>query len=286
MAEYIDPEQALPENGESLDETEEEYIARLLARFTPRFIAIPAGRYRIGADRPRPHERPAEWVELPAFYIGQTPVTNDLFELFVRETGYITEAEEEGYGIVFQGRFRAGNTTAGRRIFSLGPGRRMERVAGADWRHPNGPGSSIIGRHDHPVVQVSRRDAMAFAAWAGKRLPSEEEWEAAVRGPEGLPFPWGVEWRDDAATVEASMTGTTTPVLAHGRRGASPFGVLDCIGNVYEWTSSLWKPGPDRRLLAILKGGAWLTPGPIPAYHRLIEEGRFRANIVGFRCAV
>ncbi len=287
LAEYLDPEQALAtEQGETLDETEEEYLARLLSRFTPRFIAVPAGRYRVGSDRPGPFERPAEWVELPAFHIGQTPVTNDLFDLFVRETGYITQAEEEGFGMVFYGRFQEGHTSGGRRIFRLGGRRQMARVSGADWRHPEGPGSTITGRHDHPVVQVSRRDALAFAAWAGKRLPSEEEWEAAVRGPEGLPFPWGEEWQEDAATVEGSMTGTTTPVTAHGRRGASPFGVLDGIGNVYEWTGSLWRPGPGRRLLAILKGGAWLTPGPVPSWHRMIEEERFRANIVGFRCAV
>ena len=287
LAEYLDPEQALTdETQDTLDETEEEYLAKLLSRFTPRFIAIPAGRYRVGSDRPGPFERAAEWVELPAFHIGQTPVTNDLFDLFVRETGYITQAEEEGFAMVFHGRFQEAHTSGGRRVLRLGGGRQMTRVAGADWRHPEGPQSSIIGRHDHPVVQVSRRDALAFAAWAGKRLPSEEEWEAAIRGPQALPYPWGETWRDDTATLESSLTGSTTPVTAHHPHGASPFGVLDGIGNVYEWTGSLWRAAGGQRVLAILKGGAWVTPPPIAAWHRLVEDENFRANTIGFRCAV
>ncbi|MEW6426633.1 MAG: SUMF1/EgtB/PvdO family nonheme iron enzyme, partial [Thermodesulfobacteriota bacterium] len=287
LAEYFDPEQILAADaGETLSEENEEYIAHILGRYTPTFIKIPAGRYRVGSLPPNP-QAPLRTVKLPAFYIGQIPVTNDLFELFVRETGYITDAEQQGFGTVFTARQTVHADGRGRRVLSLHRGSRAKRIAGADWRHPGGPATSILGKYNHPVVQVTLQDALAFAAWAGKRLPTVEEWEAAARGSDGRPFPWGPDWVPGLANLEIAMTGDTTPVGGYGRRSAGPFGLLDTLGNVFEWTSSTdarHSNAADSPYL--LKGGCWLTADQVDLGVFLSESKDFRANIAGFRLAV
>jgi formylglycine-generating enzyme required for sulfatase activity len=232
-------------------------------------------------------------VQLNDFYLGQAPVTNDLFDMFVRETGYMTDAEEAGYGIVFEG--RCTNTIdpeTGREIFSLTRGTLARHVSGASWRHPAGPGSSLEGKHNHPVVQVSHHDAMAFAAWAGKRLPTEEEWEAAARGKNGQLFPWGDRWVVNLGNFEAACLGGTTSVEHYGRKAMSPFGIFDLLGNVAEWTSTPHaeqadlQPGRSGERIYILKGGSWITGGIVTAAWRQIERGKYWTNTIGFRCAV
>ncbi len=139
------------------------------------------------------------------------------------------------------------------------------------------------------MVQVSRHDALAFAAWAGKRLPGEDEWEAAARGPAGLLFPWGNEWRGELANTEAALTGDTTPVIRHGKPSMSPFGIYDLLGNVFEWTASVHTPSRpvSNRTppVYVLKGGCWTSKAGITMAARLLEPDTW-SNIIGFRCAV
>ena len=214
---------------------------------------------------------------------------NDLFDLFVRETGYQTDAERTGFGHVFTGRYQQHvDPHSGRQTFSLQRGRSSHIVEGANWRHPHGPDSSLENRHDHPVVQVSRADALAFASWAGKRLPTEEEWEAAARGSRGYLFPWGNQGETTRANLESALMGDLTPVKNFNPGGSSPFGILDLLGNVFEWTSSRLTAA-DGSLMGtnhILKGGCWNSGNEIRTYSRLIENDNFWSNTIGFRCAV
>ena len=286
LSKYLDPE-IDPLDEEVLPETTEGVVARLLARFTPKFIRVKEGRYQVGALSPGADEHPLRPVDIKDFHIGQAPVTNELFTLFVQETGYVTDAERAGYGTVHHGRFMTGGGNGGTITIRRGPS--VERVEGADWRHPEGPATSIFGRENHPVVQVSYRDAQAFAAWAGKRLPSEEEWEAAARGQGNRRFPWGNEWRADAANTMAAGLGAACAVDQFGERGKSPLGIMDMIGNVYEWTMSIAQslPGPNGAPIHIrvLKGGCWNSPGHLTISHRLLEAETW-SNCIGFRCAV
>ena len=292
LSKYIEAEGAVNQ-GDLLRETQEEFINQILERFMPKFIKIPAGAYLVGSVSPKGLEQHQRKVTLHDFYLGQSPVTNDLFDMFVRETGYMTDAEAAGYGIVFEG--RCTNRTdpeTGREIFSLTRGTLARHVSGANWRHPDGPGSNLEGKHDHPVVQVSHNDAMAFAAWAGKRLPTEEEWEAAARGTSGQLFPWGNTWLADLGNFEAACLGGTTAVEHFGRKGMSPFGIYDLLGNIAEWTSSVHagqtnaQPGKSMEKIYILKGGSWITGGTVTAAWRQIERGKYWTNTIGFRCAV
>ena len=290
LSKYIEAEEAVNQ-GDLLRETQEEFINQILERFMPKFIKIPAGVYLVGSASTTGLEQPLPLrkIMLQDFYLGQSPVTNDLFDMFVRETGYTTDAEEAGYGIVFEGRCtNRRDPETGREIFSLTRGTLARHVSGANWRHPAGPGSSLEGKHNHPVVQVSHHDAMAFAAWAGKRLPTEEEWEAAARGASGQLFPWGKAWLTDLGNFEAACLGGTTSVEHFGRKSMSPFGIYDLMGNVAEWTSSLDQgpPGNSTEKIYILKGGSWITGGTVTAAWRQIERGKYWTNTIGFRCGV
>ncbi|MHB8988641.1 MAG: formylglycine-generating enzyme family protein [Desulfobulbia bacterium] len=292
LSKYIEADEAVNQQ-DLLRETQEEFINQILERFMPKFIKIPAGHYLVGSASPKGLEPPLRKVMLQEFYLGQAPVTNDLFDMFVRETGYATDAEEAGYGIVFEGRCTTRkDPETGREIFSLTRGTIARHVSGASWRHPAGPGSSLEGRHNHPVVQVSHHDAMAFAAWAGKRLPTEEEWEAAARGASGQLFPWGDTWLADLGNFEAACLGGTSPVEHFGRKAMSPYGIYDLLGNVAEWTSSVHAgqaDSPEGRAtekVYILKGGSWITGSIVTAAWRQIERGNYWANTIGFRCAV
>ncbi|MBU1638974.1 MAG: formylglycine-generating enzyme family protein [Proteobacteria bacterium] len=284
LSQYIDAEEALANNPDILQERSDEYIKQILERFMPKFIKIPKGLYPVGDRKKRKTDRPATKVNVVEFYIGQFPITNDLFDFFVRETGYETEAERIGHGLVTSGRLRNDlNLKTGSHTLAINKGIITRQIKGANWRHPDGPASSLESRSHHPVVQVSRLDAIAFATWAGKRLPSEDEWEVGARGKEGFLLPWGNDILP-LANLEGHQAGSTTPVNYFGRQSMSPFGLLDMLGNVFEWTSSTYS-GQNGRELYILKGGSWAT-SKITCAERLIEPASTWSNTIGFRCAV
>lgn len=175
----------------------------------PSMAPIPSGRYRIGAAGRLPEEAPSEApVRLQPFCIARTEVTNREFAAFVAATGYRTQAEQPLPQEQFP-ELSAAERRPGSVVFRpASPGEPLAElswwqwVPGADWRHPEGPGSSIDDRLDHPVVQVSLADAEAYAAWAGAALPSEAQWEFAARG--GLrdrAFSWGNTWRPGQANT-------------------------------------------------------------------------------------
>jgi formylglycine-generating enzyme required for sulfatase activity len=200
----------------------------------------------------------------------------------VEETGYVTDAEREGWGFVWEGT------------------QYWPRAWGANWRAPRGAGSSIEGKLEHPVVQVSYNDAWVYAHWAGKRLPTEAEWEKASRGTDGRLYPWGNEW--DVAKVNSWELGphTTTPVGSYPG-GVSPYGAYDMVGNVWEWVADWyhhkyydWSPqynpkGPLTGIYRVLRGGCWLNQRYIlRCAHRddHVSTPDFRIHLGGFRCAL
>jgi len=256
-------------------------------RYYNQYILVPAGDFIIGSKEPEGDERQEDKIFLQDFYISKYPITNALFEVFIERTGYQTTAEKLGYGTVFQGRFlkipdnRAGfdksvwNATCGRKI-----------VKGACWYQPFGPGSTLNKKRNHPVVQVSYIDASAFAAWTGKRLPTESEWEAAARTQAGLLFPWGNEWREEVCNTEECSIADTTPVDQYNG-STNDYGVADSLGNVLEWTAdecvSLYSNNRDITY-RIAKGGSWISDSTVRLFSRFRFEPKFASNILGFRC--
>jgi len=214
---------------------------------------IPGGVYVLGSDAHYAEERPAHRVSLDEFTIDLTPVTNAEYAAFVDDTDYVTIAERPLDPAEFPGA-PAENLVPGSMVFTGTRGpvdlRHLSQwwlwTPGASWRHPEGQRSSIEERLDHPVVHVAHADALAFAAWAGKRLPSEAEWEAAARGGiEGGAYTWGDEPDTDDASPRSNHyrgdfpwrplhgSGRTTPVGSFAPNG---YGLFDMAGNVWEWT--------------------------------------------------
>lgn len=215
---------------------------------------IPGGTFRMGSDRHYPEEAPAHRVTVDGFWIDAAPVTNRQFKRFVRATGYRTVAEippkPEDYPGALPHLLFAGSLAF---VPPRGPvdlrdcSQWWTFQRGANWRHPYGPGSSIRGLDDHPVVHIAYADAEAYAAWAGRALPTEAEWEFAARGGlDGAEFAWGDEfapggqrmantWQGDFPHRNISQSvQRTSPVGAFPPNG---HGLFDMIGNVWEWTS-------------------------------------------------
>ena len=222
-------------------------------------------------------EGPPRPTKLRRYGISHYAVTNRQFRAFVDETGYVTEAERFGWSFVFW-MFLSDSKLRSSRQVSGTPW--WYAVDGADWRHPDGPGSSIENRPDHPAVQVSWPDANAFAAWAGGRLPTEAEWEHAARGGTEREFPWGDDEPDDENPPLNIWQGQfpRLNLATDGYRGTAPvdtftpnpFGLYNMSGNVWEWCAdrfrvrSISTAGKQRDAQALaegertLKGGSYL----------------------------
>jgi len=257
-------------------------------KYYNQYIFIPGGSYAVGVGHPRWNEKPEKIVHLPPFYFGKFPVTNALFEIFVEKTGYTTTAEKSGHGTVYHGRrlHQIRNDSSGRLVYSGNSELIIKEIKGACWYQPFGPGSTLYKKRNHPVVQVSLEDAMAFAAWTGKRLPTEEEWEAAARTAHGHVFPWGDEWEKDACNTEESLIGDTTPVDRY-LKSANEFGIMDLLGNVMEWTQtrSEYVSGDNNSsVLCVTKGGSFISANGICLPRRSKLQPESHSNILGFRC--
>ena len=218
-------------------------------------VAIPAGAFRMGdpfdEGYPADGEGPVHEVELSAFRIDATAVTNATFARFVAATGYVTEAERFGSSAVFHLLVAAEPEEYVQRVSGTSW---WVEVRGADWAHPQGSRSSWEEVAEHPVVHVSHTDTLAFCRWAGRRLPTEAEWERAARGDhEGRRFPWGDEL-EPAGEHRMNIWQGVFPeanTLADGFLGTAPvrsfppnaLGLFETSGNVWEWCADWFSPG-------------------------------------------
>ncbi|GAA3724773.1 formylglycine-generating enzyme required for sulfatase activity [Spinactinospora alkalitolerans] len=285
---------------------------------TEGMVRLPCGTFRMGDGTGRGFtadgEGPVREVTLDAFLIDATVVTNAAFAAFVDATGHVTEAERFGWSFVFAA-FVTGE--AARHVMAGSvPGAPWWRgVRGATWTAPTGPGSSVEGIEDHPVVHVSWNDALSYARWAGKRLPTEAEWEHAARG--GLDqaiFPWGDElepggehrcniWQGDFPTRNLGTDGYvgTAPADAFAPNG---HGLYNTAGNVWEWCADWWSPdrhieeraetrvnpsGPPTGAARVVRGGSYLCHRSYCTRYRVAARTSNTADSttghMGFRCA-
>ena len=257
---------------------------RTTAGSTEEMICLDGGPFLMGTDTdqgfPQDGEGPVREVHLDPFYVDRYPVTNSQFAEFVSATSYVTEAERFAWSFVFQGHIPAEDFE--RIVDQKVPGVSWWcRVNHSDWRHPEGPDTSIVDRPNYPVVHVSWNDATAYAAWAGKRLPTEAEWELCARGGlEQQLYPWGNElepggqhlsniWQGGFPHSDSGADGYTAPSPVD----AFPpnlFGIYSVTGNAWEWCQDWFHPtwhveatrnnpvGPGTGAAKVMKGGSYL----------------------------
>jgi formylglycine-generating enzyme required for sulfatase activity len=253
---------------------------------------IPGGEFSMGAQDPPGMDdvgmkatfdsRPVHRVYVDGFFMDKTDVTNAEFERFVKATGYVTVAERKPRAEDYPGA-PPENLVAGSVVFSP-PDHPVSLddyyqwwsyVPGADWKHPIGPKSSIVGKRNYPVVQIAYEDAQAYAKWADKRLPTEAEWEFAARGGlSGKPYVWGDEFRPHGKWMANTHEGTfpTKDTAADGYAGIAPvaqfsangYGLFDMAGNVWQWTNDWYRPDYYKRLST--QGMTRNPQGPESAY--------------------
>jgi formylglycine-generating enzyme required for sulfatase activity len=275
-------------------------------------VWIPEGTFLMGTDDVEsfPNERPAHQVHVDGFWIDKYDVTNAEFAKFVEATGYVTTAErpvnweelkkelppgtpKPDDGVLAPGSLVFNPTPAPVPLNDLSAWWRW--VRGASWRHPEGPGSSIEGWENHPVVQVSWDDAVAYAKWAGKRLPTEAEWEYAARGGlEGKRYAWGNEFRPGGRYMANTWQGVF-PVHDTGEDGfvgsspvgsfpANGYGLYDMAGNVWQWCSDWYRV--DAYIEAASKNVCRNPAGPAESFDpadtyapkRVVKGGSFLCN--------
>jgi formylglycine-generating enzyme required for sulfatase activity len=304
----------------------------------PGMVWIPGGEFSMGGVNPAGmkeggHEamndsRPVHRVYVGGFYMDQTEVTNAEFNAFVRATGYVTVAERKPSREEFPGAPEA-NLVAGSVVFTPNNTEDLSNhyqwwtyVHGANWRHPLGPGSDIQGKENYPVVHVSWEDAAAYAKWAGKRLPTEAEWEFAARaGKAGNLYAWGNQLNPDGKWMANTYQGKfpASDEGLDGFAGIAPvkqfppndYGLYDVAGNVWEWCSDWYRPDYYRSLTGavarnpqgpessfdpaepgakkkVQRGGSFLCTDQYCTRYMVGTRGkgeyRSASNHVGFRC--
>ncbi len=256
-------------------------------------VYVPAGDFTMGSNDGADDEKPIHTVYLDAYWIDQVEVTNAMFAEFVAATDYQTDSEIQGWAIAW-----------------LGNG--WVEVNGANWQHPHGPSSGTSGLIDYPVVQVSWNDAKTYCEWAGRRLPTEAEWEKAARGTDERIYPWGNKFDcrkgnfDDETQFDSYVVPggpncdnylETAPVGSF-QSGVSPYQVYDMAGNVWEWINDWYvsiyylsapyknPTGPSSGSYRGLRGGSWYYDGEFVRTsdrYNGIQGGR--GLHIGFRCA-
>jgi sulfatase modifying factor 1 len=233
---------------------------------------IPGGTFVMGSNHHYPEEAPAHAATVDGFWIDKFAVTNLKFEQFVDETRYVTVAERPPRADEYPGA-KPEMLRPASIVFQKPPARVDLRnhynwwtyVPGADWRHPEGPKSSIVDRMEHPVVHLAYADVEAYAKWVGKELPTETEWEFAARGGlDGASYAWGDEFavagKQMANTWQGEFPWQNT--MQDGFEGTAPvgqfppngYGLYDMIGNVWEWTADWY--GPSHSVQKACCGGA------------------------------
>jgi sulfatase modifying factor 1 len=290
-------------------------------------VDLPGGSFRMGSTSFYPEEAPIHTAAVGPFAIERHPVTNAQFAEFVDATGYVTVAERPLDPALYPGVAEA-DLLPGALVFCGAPGpvnlndwrQWWDWAPGAHWRRPFGAGSDLDGKAEHPVVQIAYPDAGAYAAWAGRRLPTEAEWEYAARAGATTDYAWGPEPRLDGALMANTWQGRfpyrndgaqgvgatrwfgTSPVGSFPPNG---FGLVDMIGNVWEWTTTKYSERghldapaksccptsePNPALIQALKGGSHLCA---PEYcHRFRPAARSpqsqdsSTTHIGFRCVV
>jgi serine/threonine-protein kinase len=256
---------------------------------------VPAGEFQMGSDAENNDANLLHKVYLDAFWIDQTDVTNAQFEKFVNDSAYKTDAEKGGSSLVF-------NVNS----------KKLEVVKGADWKHPQGVTSNLNGLEKFPVLQMSWNDADAYCKWAGRRLPTEAEWEKAARGTDGRKYPWGnqppagnlLNFADKNLPADQSDNSIddgymfSSPV-GNYPDGASPYGVLDMAGNVWNWTADWYDggyykispernpQGPSSGTTRVLRGGGWGDNiNGTRSDNRVNSHPNGRGPSLGFRCVM
>lgn len=253
-------------------------------------IWIAGGHFKMGDDGGFHDERPAHDVKVAGFYLDRHEVTNAQFAKFVDATGYVTVAERPLSKDDFPN-LKPEDRKPGSMVLD---GTEWSFVQGACWRRPQGPGSDISDRMDHPVVQVAWEDAVAYTKWAGKRLPTEAEWEYAARAGSAKKYIWGDDEPAGQANIGVGDKFTlTAPVETYKPNG---LGLYDMAGNVWEWCADAYDPKAYRTgkldpkaTDRVLRGGSFLCfPSTCQGYRpsaRMKSSPDTGLMHVGFRCA-